>query len=626
MKSNDTKFRYDIAFLRSVAVLAVILYHLQVPGFSIGFIGVDIFFVLSGYLMTKIILGGLDNGTFQLLDFYRRRTFRIYPALLLVVATFFIILYFVLPVKLYDYSRFGLSSSLFVSNVYYYLSSGYFQPAAQLNFLLHTWSLSVEWQFYILYPLLLMGWRVVAKRKKVSDGILLLALVLLSFLSMLYFSVQKPSFAFYMLPTRVWEFVVGGLVVLYEGAFVSRLTQRVRNILALCCLMVLTAAIVGGMGISGAVWPSAWAAVPVLATGGILIAQPDLKIFRSRLTTYVGAISYSWYLWHWPIIVIAVYFGVADLWACKLAIFLLSFALATGSYYGVERSVLSRQLMPLSALAAVVIVGTFLGTRISLLKSVLKEDDQKLAGFFHAYPRTMAPDQFGFDRQHLLSRKSFDGFDTTALFRFSETQQNYLLLGDCHAGMFAHTLRKLARNNNVNLIQATGDETFPSPGVTSVFAGPTDLMNYVYNRYLPRHAPKIDKVILSANYAGYTKHQVATYLDSIERYFQRLQIPVVYIGQTEAYTVEYPAIENLRRKFGVEPQAYLVKYRTKVNSYLKNSSISNKYIDVYQSPLLRKGDGAETYMYDADHFSIYGTDQYAELFQKRIFEEPAVHY
>lgn len=124
-------FRNDIVFLRCIAIIAVVLYHLRVPYFNDGYVGVDIFFVVSGYLMTKIIVQGLDRGTFNVLDFYKRRLLRIYPALLVLLLFFFIVLYVVLAVKLYDYSRFALSSSLFVSNLYYYLSSGYFQPASK---------------------------------------------------------------------------------------------------------------------------------------------------------------------------------------------------------------------------------------------------------------------------------------------------------------------------------------------------------------------------------------------------------------------------------------------------------------------------------------------------------------
>src|SRR5690606_8845088 len=163
-------FLCDIHFLRVVVMLSVVLYYLGLPVFVDVYIGVDIFFVLSGYLMTKIILVRLNQGTFRLVDFYRRRLIRILPALLTLIILFYILLYFVLGIKLYDFSRFALSSSIFVSNIYYELSSGYFQPASQLNFLLHTWSLSIEMQFYVLYPLLLIGFRYFAGRRSPYDA------------------------------------------------------------------------------------------------------------------------------------------------------------------------------------------------------------------------------------------------------------------------------------------------------------------------------------------------------------------------------------------------------------------------------------------------------------------------
>lgn len=619
MIAKKMTFRYDIAFLRAVAIVSVVFYHLGLPYFKDGYIGVDIFFVLSGYLMTKIILERMNQGAFHLIDFYRRRLMRILPALLVLIIFFFILLYFVLGVKLYDFSRFALSSSIFVSNIYYYLSSGYFQPASQLNFLLHTWSLSIEWQFYVLYPLLLIGLRRLTRNHTRYDGYFLYGLGLLSLCCLFYYAQRNQSFTFYMFHTRAWELLAGGIFFLHEKSFQRLLTQRIRNGIAVICTVILLLSVTGLFGLRSSGWPSVLTLVPVIATGLLILVQSNLQLFRFPVVKFVAAISYSWYLWHWPLIVLGTYFSLSRQGSYLLLVLVLSFVLSTLSYHFVEKSSFLRAPRWLLMTAALVIVTMFMGTQLPLHKLFVNPQEANLAAFQYRYPREDAAAQYGFGESHLLSRARFEDFDTTRLFQFSETQPNYLLLGDCHAGMFAHTLQKLARANHVNLLQATGDDVFPAPHVKPIFAGPTDLMRYMYEHYLPVHHHRIDKVILSANYAGYRKSEVEDYLDSIEAYFEKLDIPVLYIGQTESYTVEYPVVESLHLKFGIDPENYLQTYRTDANNYLKKSKIADRYIDVYRLPSLKSTNGVESYMYDADHFSIYGTEQYRSMLEETIF-------
>lgn len=619
MSASNMNFRYDIAFLRAVAVLFVVLYHLGIPFAKDGYIGVDIFFVLSGYLMTRIILGGMSQNNFSLVDFYRRRLVRILPALLILIIFFSILLYFVLGIKLYDFSQFAFSSSIFVSNFYYYLSSGYFQPASQLNFLLHTWSLSIEWQFYIIYPLLLMGFRRLAVGRFRRDGYLLYGLFFLSLAFMFYHARQSQSFTFYMFHTRAWELLAGGIVFLHEKKFRQFFSQSVRNGISIGCIAVILLSLIGVLGMRSVGWPSAFTLVPVGCTAMLILSQSRFRLFKLPVVNLVANISYSWYLWHWPLIVLGTYFSLSQYGVYRLAVFALSFAMGALSYHFVEKGSFLHAPKRLLATAALVVVATFLGTQIPLHKLFINPQESNLIAFQYRYPRKNAAEQFGFNSVHLLSRSAFEDFDTTRLLQFTDSRPNYLLLGDCHAGMFAHTLRKLADVHDVNLLQATGDDTFPAPRVQSPFEGPTALMHYIYNDYVPVYRDKIDKVILSANYAGYSKQQVEEYLKTIDAYFAQHNIPVVYIGQTESYTIEYPVVETLRLKFGIAPERYLQGYRTHANNYLKASAMGDKYIDVYRRSTLKSANDKESYMYDADHFSVYGTEQYADLFEKEIF-------
>ena len=617
----NSEFRFDIAFLRAFAVIAVVLYHLRVPYFNEGYVGVDIFFVLSGYLMTSIILHKVESGSFSLKEFYFRRLRRIFPALMALILIFLLVVYFLVGIKLYDYSRFAFSSSIFVSNIYYYLNSGYFQADSRLNFLLHTWSLSVELQFYALYPLILISLSRIGLRTRKSIGISLYILAAISFATMIYFSRIDTSFAFYMFPTRAWELLLGGIVFIQQEQVRKLIKKDGRNLISIVFLVLLGCFITGVFSRFSDSWPSAITLLPVVLTAGILVLQSDFKMYHSWVVRFVADISYSWYLWHWPLIVLGSYFALNQTPEWKVVAFLLSFLLGAVSFKLIEQAQIFRKAQYVLYLTGVTIVVTFLGRQIPAEKLLWNSEEAALASYWYTYPRESAAGQFSFDEGHLLSKNGFASFDTTRLHVFVEGKENYLLLGDCHAGMFSYTLRSLAEQNNVNLLQVTGDDTFPVPGVKSIYLGPTELMNYVYLSFLPKYHTKIDKVIISADFSAYSKEQLIRYFDQIEDYFEGYDIPTVYIGQTESYLIEYPVVSMMKRKFNISQDKYLARYRNNANKFLAESSISSKYIDVYLDSNVKKSSLAETYMYDADHFSTFGTDQYRELLNQNIFNK-----
>ena len=298
------KFRYDINALRALAVSAVVLYHYKVSCFPGGFVGVDVFFVISGYLMTNIIVGRLDAGKFSIWQFYHERAKRIVPGLLAMCLTLLAAGYFVLEPATYQYlASTSIPALLFYSNFRFWEATGYFDAQSDVKWLLHTWSLSVEWQFYLAYPIILMG---LHKFDQTRRRILLIlwALALLSFAACVWLSLARPPTAFYLLPPRAWELIAGGIVALQ---FANDERRYSATLLASGLLFIGISAVCYDKYLA---WPSYWGTLPVIGTCLVIAAnRADAWIFRSHLVQKIGRWSYSIYLWHWPVAVAAVYFG-----------------------------------------------------------------------------------------------------------------------------------------------------------------------------------------------------------------------------------------------------------------------------------------------------------------------------
>lgn len=298
-------YRFDINALRALAVLAVVLYHFQVPGFTGGFIGVDVFFVISGFLMTEIIDTAVREKRFSLAQFYLARCRRILPALLaMVFATLAAGWFFLLPDDYKRLANHAWSAVLFVSNFVFFAEDGYFDQESIEKWLLHTWSLSVEWQFYVIYPLLLFaGLRYFSERRV---NLLLLLTLICSLLSSYLLSRVEPKTAFYLLPARVWEFLLGGFVYFYAHSLKSRLTPAYGY---LGLGLIVAAAMLYSDELT---YPSLWPILPALGAALSIATRPDGVLLRNRLVQTLGTGSYSIYLWHWPVLIAFNYFSTSE--------------------------------------------------------------------------------------------------------------------------------------------------------------------------------------------------------------------------------------------------------------------------------------------------------------------------
>lgn len=299
-------FRTDINGLRAWAVMAVVLYHFGVPGFAGGFLGVDVFFVISGFLMTGILVKGHDNGGFSIFSFYLARARRILPALAALCAVLLLVGAVALPAQ--DYKALAQQaaySMVFLSNAKFWMEAGYFDASSHEKWLLHTWSLSVEWQFYLLLPLVLAAvWR--WRRGGTWLPAVLIAGTLLSFLLSVVVTPLNPSAAFYLLPMRAWEMLAGGLIFLLGRP--GWLRPGRARLLEVVGFLLIVLPLVGLDGESS--WPGWRAAFPVAGTAAVILAARTGSLWTStRLMQWLGDNSYSIYLWHWPVVVVLTHAG-----------------------------------------------------------------------------------------------------------------------------------------------------------------------------------------------------------------------------------------------------------------------------------------------------------------------------
>lgn len=296
------KYRPEIDGLRALAVVPVILFHAGFHHFSGGFVGVDVFFVISGYLITSIILVEMEQGRFSLVNFYERRARRILPVLFFVMAACFPFAWlYLMPVDMKDFIQSILAVSTFSSNILFWLESDYFDTAAELKPLLHTWSLAVEEQYYIFFPLFLMfSWKMGK-----SWVVTVLFLIFLASLALGHWGAYNmPTASFYLLPTRGWELLLGVFAAFYLSRHTPQLPYRwLNNLLSLLGFaLICFATFVYDETVP---FPSMYALVPTLGTLLIIVfAQEGTLVNRLlsvKLFVGIGLISYSAYLWHQPI-------------------------------------------------------------------------------------------------------------------------------------------------------------------------------------------------------------------------------------------------------------------------------------------------------------------------------------
>ena len=333
-------YRADIDGLRAVAVLLVLFYHIDWEVFKAGFIGVDVFFTISGFLITSILLKDMDNGTFTFLKFYKKRAFRLLPAYLFMLVITLVAFYYVLgPLAYSDFLVSALSSTIFASNFYFFFyHGGYFSTLVTELPLLHTWSLAVEEQFYLLMPLLLLFWIKALKKKipLVTFGGLLIVGIVVSY----YFTNLNKNAAYFLLFARGHELLLGASLAI----FLSKQRDHEPKLWFSNLLFFSGIIVIVGVSVildTTRMFPGLLALIPCLASVAIIYAGINPKCFSRKLLgakyiTQVGLLSYSLYLWHWPVIAGLKYIGVEFSIYVQFGVVVISLLMAIFSYKFVE--------------------------------------------------------------------------------------------------------------------------------------------------------------------------------------------------------------------------------------------------------------------------------------------------
>ncbi len=510
-------YRPDIDGLRALAIIPVVLFHYGFAAVPGGYVGVDIFFVISGFLITGIISGEIAAGSFSIAGFYERRIRRILPALLVVVAATACGAYALLTPR--DMVLFGGEvwySGFFSTNFLYFRKDGYFDGASSMRLLLHTWSLSVEEQFYILMPLILLAAHRHGRQARIAVAVLLTVSLLFSSIAVYHFS----SAAFYLLPSRAWELLCGALLAFQTMPMTGG--ARTRAILSTGGLALLA---VGVFGFTNATpFPGLAALVPCLGTAILIGAadpahpSPVHRILTLRPLVLIGRISYSLYLWHWPLLVLSKYFLVRDPDAIEsIGLILGAVLLSIATYRFVEvpfrtkRFALARRRL-FAAAAAVLLVMAGFGQIARLNGGFPTRLNAEAKRYADAALEPMAGD----DACMTLPPDKIRLGEVCTFGKAKPTPPDFAVWGDSHSGALFPTFQAEAEENALWGLHFGGVSCPPLLGVTVSRADLRDLACPDFNAAALSglSARGVHTVFLVARWALYSESWPKTGVDA----------------------------------------------------------------------------------------------------------------
>ena len=598
--------------MRAVAVLGVLIYHVKLRGFSGGFVGVDIFFVISGYLISRIIFTEVDRNDFSFARFYQRRIRRIIPAMfavLAVTALFFLMIFS--PFEFIAFEK-SLQAAIFsISNFYFYSTVDYFNNSSDIP-LLHTWSLGVEEQFYFIFPAMVVFAAKVFPRQRVP---LLVIFAVASFISSVYLTNVNQPAAFYFPTSRWWELMVGSLLaaVNLSGTFWDRPKMYLSWVGAVGVMLSLIALN------DKMPFPGFLALLPV-ASSAALIAGAEIptlpnSVLTSAAARWFGKISYSLYLIHWPVISLLWCFtAVGNRKAAVLAV-VLSVVLAWLSWKYVEAPFRKK-----SATSSMKMFLVFAAACISMLV-VAKVEAIGMQSFWDRYPQAeQFQSRLGGLRKIktdmssgscFLTKKINDisMFDEAKCLSLSESKRNVLLIGDSHAADLILAFREVFPQ--INFLQASASGCPPIIDASGAERC-RKLMNYIFKEWAPNHGAVLDAVILSAKWQSEDVSGVAKSIEWLSAH----SIKPIVIGPSPEFTVPLPRLlaYSVAFKSPELVQKFVVKERfTLDRKFMSDPDISSHYIslmsalcNVKQANGCTVTPGGTPLYFDRDHFTEEG--------------------
>ncbi|MEX5540385.1 acyltransferase family protein [Pseudomonas poae] len=459
-------YRRDIDGLRAIAVLAVVLFHFGVPGVTGGFVGVDVFFVISGFLITSIIWRERQAGRFSFVEFWARRARRILPALFVMIVATLVAGWFLLAPK--DYEELGRAAHyqvIFTSNLLFARQHGYFEAASDIKPLLHTWSLAVEEQFYILFPLLLT---LLSSRLK-HWRLALFGVLLVSFGMSVWAVEHEPQKAFFLLHLRAWELLAGAMLAVMP-AREWRASPALAQCVSLAAMGLILIAVFGFD--SNTAFPGATALLPVLGVVGLIWANGQQytwvgRLLSSRLMVGVGLISYSWYLWHWPVFVYANYAAVDGLSATELGgLMLLSLVLGYLSWRFVETPFREKRLL---ATRKAILVAAAVGIlSIGLTGVALRKADGVPSRLSEQALRYAKAKKWSPELMACMADKDTPDERLFCHFGPKNPAVSALVWGDSHATALIPALEIGAEKHDISLMEASFAGCVPLDGLENI--------------------------------------------------------------------------------------------------------------------------------------------------------------
>lgn len=494
------KYRREIDGLRAIAVLPVILFHAGFETFSGGFVGVDIFFVISGFLIASIISEEVKKGQFSIVNFYERRARRIFPALFLVMGVCIISAWFLLlPGDMKEFSDSITAVSLFLSNFLFWYQSGYFDTAAEMKPMLHTWSLAVEEQFYVIFPLLLIFFIKLGKQYVLT---ILLLLFFASFSFAQWASIASPEMAFYLLPARGWELLLGSLIslLLYRNEIRHRLVSECGTGLGL--LLILYSFFFYNKTTP---FPGIYALAPTIGAGLIIIfaTQKTMlgQLIGNKIFMRIGVVSYSAYLWHQPLFVFARYVTLNEpSKAMFVTLSFFTFVLAYLSWKFIELPFRNKYKLQ----KRVIFSGSFLFFSIFIVFGMW---GRMTDGFSNRVDRSFDGDIGHLSFHQYIDDKYFDcepkiiaqqALSWNGFLRCKQSKEgvpDVVLLGDSHAEHLFIGLAENKPNSNVAFYIKSDKPYIDNPEFATIL-----------NELLSNKKPQ--KIIITMNYMGRLKWDV----------------------------------------------------------------------------------------------------------------------